>query len=633
TAEKPPEITHDELFRAVTHLAVASLIGKRWKNGSRHEITLALSGFWARAEIERQSAINLIKGICLAADDPDVEDRLRAVHDSYDNLGCGEPTTGIPRLEELLGNKTVTKIQELLNIWNKPGDGLNTVIIPEEPRPLIRLLPPSELYPVDSLGDHLSDVVKAISEIVQVPAALAAGSVLATASLSVQSFANIELPINQGIDKPLSLFLVTVAQSSDRKSTADELALQPIHQYEKELAGIYISEELEFKRKTEAYSTIKNDILKKSRKESKENHSSAVSELSNELSELGNPPEPPLIPHLIIQEPTFESLLKLFKLGRPSLGLFSAEGAQMLGGYSMRDERKAVTSAGLNALWDGQPLKRTRVTDGYYSLDGRRLSLHLMIQPGVAAKLLNDRELEDIGLLSRLLISAPESLAGSRLYREAPRWASETISQFNSVVTEILSKPFPVLEGSQNILNPRSLKMSPESKQIWIDFHDEIEKQMGIGERFEGIKGFAGKLPEHAARIAGILTLIDDLNATEVLGSFMESGCRLARYYASEALRLHQSGFLSSELLEAQKLLDWLHKPPKKTSITLPDIYQFGPTFVRDKTTAGRLTRILEEHNWIRRLSEGIDENGTKRKDAWTIIHQSKAENIELLSC
>ncbi|MET0527707.1 MAG: DUF3987 domain-containing protein, partial [Microvirga sp.] len=40
-------------------------------------------------------------------------------------------------------------------------------------------------------------------------------------------------------------------------------------------------------------------------------------------------------------------------------------------------------------------------------LPGRRLSLHLMVQPDVANLLLCDRLLADQGLLSRLLVTAP----------------------------------------------------------------------------------------------------------------------------------------------------------------------------------------------------------------------------------
>ncbi len=630
STNEPSEETYSDLSKSVKELVAICLVAKRWQSGSRHDLALAFGGFLAHADMEEQNATRLMQGICLAAGDPEVDDRVRALSDSYNKLEEGEPTSGSDRLSDLLSDKIVAKVQQLLDIKSSYDRENSTIDICEEPRPLLRPIEPSDPFPVDYLGEHLSEVVKAICEVVQVPTALATGSVLATASLAVQGFANIVLPISNGVEKPLSLFIVTVAQSSDRKSTADELVLKPICRREKELDANYRREELEFERTNEVYQTIKNEILKK-RKGKINNPKDAIAELDSELSKLGKPPERPLFPYLIVQEPTYEALLQLYKSGLPSIGLFSAEGAQMLGGYSMRDERKSVTAAGLNALWDGYPLKRTRVLDGNYSLDGRRLALHLMIQPGVAAKLFNDAELRDIGLLSRMLITAPESLAGTRRFKEAPEWAILLLNQFEQIIYTLLSRPLPLKEGCRNILNPTALKLCPESRQIWIKFHDEIENEMGDGGRLEEIKGFAGKMPEQAARIAGILTLIDNIESHEVPSPFMESGCRISKYYANESLRLHRTGLLSPRLNEAQRLLDWLHHSQSESQISLSDIYQRGPNSIRDVKGARALVSILEEHGWLRRLPEGTKVKGKQRKEAWEVIFPENGD-IEISS-
>jgi len=60
---------------------------------------------------------------------------------------------------------------------------------------------------------------------VQVPAAMAAQSVLASAALAAQPHADAQLPTGQS--RPLSLFFVTLAPSGDRKSTSDNEAVKP----------------------------------------------------------------------------------------------------------------------------------------------------------------------------------------------------------------------------------------------------------------------------------------------------------------------------------------------------------------------------------------------------------------------
>ena len=98
--------------------------------------------------------------------------------------------------------------------------------VSDEPLPLFPPLPPAERYPVEALGPVLSRAALAIARKVQVPEAIAAQSVLATAALAAQAHADVVLPFGQ--TRPLSLFLVTIAGSGDRKSSADNEALRPI---------------------------------------------------------------------------------------------------------------------------------------------------------------------------------------------------------------------------------------------------------------------------------------------------------------------------------------------------------------------------------------------------------------------
>src|SRR6202007_385888 len=105
------------------------------------------------------------------------------------------------------------------------------------PLPLFPPLQDAEPFPLDVLGPILSRAVKAIANSVQVPDAMAAQSVLAAASLAACAHADVAMPYGQS--RPLSLFLITVAASGDRKSTADNEALWPIRKRKKMLRKEY----------------------------------------------------------------------------------------------------------------------------------------------------------------------------------------------------------------------------------------------------------------------------------------------------------------------------------------------------------------------------------------------------------
>jgi hypothetical protein len=241
------------------------------------------------------------------------------------------------------------------------------------------------------------------------------------------------------------------------------------------------------------------------------------------------------------------------------------------------------------------------------------------VQPEIAQRLLSDLELADQGIISRILVAAPQSLAGMREYRKPDPQSLSAIKLFESVLTAILLKPLPLADNIRNELNPRELPLSKEARGCWIAFHDANEKELGEKGKFAQIKAFAGKLPEHATRMAGILTLIEDLNATEISEKMIDNGCKLATFYAEEALRLFSVGQTSPELMKAQRLLDWLLSRSGDL-ISLPDIYQFGPNCINDAEKARQMVTYLEKNGWLERISEGADIRGQHRRDVWRII-------------
>ena len=59
-------------------------------------------------------------------------------------------------------------------------------------------------------------------------------------------------------------------------------------------------------------------------------------------------------------------------------------------------------------LWQGKPIRRTRAGDGHITLYGRRLAVHLIVQPGVARDFMADPMAADTGFLPRFLMCEPK---------------------------------------------------------------------------------------------------------------------------------------------------------------------------------------------------------------------------------
>lgn len=176
---------------------------------------------------------------------------------------------------------------------------------------------------------------------------------------------------------------------------------------------------------------------------------------------LGIPPTRPLLPIIVIEEPTYEGIVNSLLHGQPSIRLFSDEGGRLIGGYPMNEENRLKTAAGLNELWDGKRMTRVRANESV-SLYGQRSSLHIMVQPEIADELIGDDLLNNVGLLSRCLIAFPQSTIGTRPYKSHDPYSSRRYERYENKIASISRTKPPLQSGTLNELHPPYLKIATE---------------------------------------------------------------------------------------------------------------------------------------------------------------------------
>jgi hypothetical protein len=473
----------------------------------------------------------------------------------------------------------------------------------------MRELPPADVYPVAALGDLLASAAHAIHDKIRAPLAICGQSVLAASTLAVQARANVVLPT--GHPRPLSSYLITIAATGERKSAVDQEALWPLRKREALLREVYGADALVHRNDMEAWENARAVAIKAAKGDR--------ARIRQSLDALGPAPPPPLEPVLTCSEPTYEGMCKLLAVGQPSIGVFAAEGGQFIGGHGMSDDAKLRTAAGLSSLWDGDPIKRVRATDGVTVLPGRRVALHLLAQPDVAAIWLADRMLIAQGLLSRMLVTAPEPASGTRMWREPAPESDAAIKRYGAQLLDILERALPLAPQTRNELAPRTLSLSADARRLWVAFADHVEVRLGVGGELEPVRGLANKLPEHAARIAAVLALIGDIEADDVGANNIEAGIALAQHYAAEAMRLYGANRVSGQIRDAQQLLTWLLTVWQKPRVSLPDIYRRGPNAIREKEHAQRAVTILADHGWLFEAGAG-EIDGTPRRKTWGVV-------------
>jgi hypothetical protein len=376
----------------------------------------------------------------------------------------------------------------------------------EPPRPLMRELPPADPFPVEALGP-LGNAALAIQDLTLAPAALCGDSVLAVGALAAQAHVDVVLPT--GMASPCSLFLLTIGESGERKTAVDRYATRPVVKREKELRALEKVERRTYDNDKAVYEVERKQIL------ADKNLSAHTKRDKLKALPL---PVPPLEPVLTCDEPTVEGLIRLLSVGWPSIGLFSGEGGLFLGGYGMNEDNKLKTAANLCKFWDGETIKRVRAGDGVMVLPGRRLAFHLMCQSSVAARMLSDPLMADCGLLSRMLLSAPDTTCGTRLsnlLRQRPD-SDRDLESYSDRIYGVLAQELPLAEDNNNQLEPRHIPLAADAKRLWWTYADAIEAKIKPGGELEPIRGLANKLAEHAGRIGAILQVISDLNAPKV---------------------------------------------------------------------------------------------------------------------
>lgn len=472
---------------------------------------------------------------------------------------------------------------------------------PEGPIPLVRNVPPGADYPVTSLGP-LAEVAAAVHDMTQAPKALGAQSALGVAALAAQGLANVET-LNG--TSPLSLFLLSVAQSGERKSSGDRIVMQPVNDYQRELSDGYREDYGTYRNRLDIWEARRKSILKQAKSEG----------APADLDALGPEPEPPLYPLIVATDPTVEGITRGLATYRPSLGIFSDEGGMFLGGSGMSDDNRQKTVTTLSAFWDGTAINRTRAADGASTHHGKRLSCHLMVQPVVAAGLLGDKMANGQGFLARFLMTEPRSTIGTRMHREPSPGSKLALDRFARRIDEMLRADFPLREGTRNEIEAPVLHLEPNARALLQAFADQLERAQASGNDLADVRPFASKAAEHAARIAGVLSCY--AGETDVSAATMAHAIELVSYYLGETKRLADAAQLSQETQDAERLREWLSERWVEPFVSATDIAQYGP--FRETKRARKVLATLEQFNWVTPVDGGAEIKGKQRREAFKV--------------
>lgn len=467
-----------------------------------------------------------------------------------------------------------------------------------DPQPLTAKVDP-EPYPLVALPETIRAAVEEVQNFVKAPVPLVASAALAAMSVVCQ--AHIDVERTTKLQGPTSLFLLTIADSGERKTTCDGFFTSALRDYEKEQAEIakpLLSQYQSDMTKWEAKKAGLKEAIKQGAKTGKPN-----TEREKELEELDlSKPEPPRVPRLIRGDDTPENLAWALAKEWPSAGTISSEAGLVLGSHGMGKDSLMRNLGLLNILWDGKSHYIGRRTSESFEVDGVRLTVSLQIQETPIRDFANNSGglARGTGFFSRFLIAWPESTQGTRSFKEAPdSWPA--LAEFNRKLRAVLERPADMTQ--EGMLTPTASRLSVEAKGFWVDFHDVIESELGTGGELCDVRDVASKAADNVARMAALFQLFE-YDGGAVCLEAIEGASRIVAWHLNEARRFFGELALPAELAEAGRLDAWLLaycKSKREDQISVADIQKSGPSGLRTKAKIEAAMNTLEDSNraWL----------------------------------
>ncbi len=469
------------------------------------------------------------------------------------------------------------------------------------PGSLLPSIDPSP-YPIDALPNGIREAVKEVLEFTQCPPALAACSALSALSLAAQHLADVKRA--EGLISPVSIYTLAVAESGERKTSVDRHFTSAISQWESHQAEL-LKDDIKRQYVNHQAWTMQFEGLKQKIKETAKKQN-PTDVLTRQLHELKfDEPEAIRVPRLIYGDVTPEQLAFSLAKGWPSAGVLSSEAGIVFGSHGMSGDSAMRSMSQINVLWEGGKLNIDRRTSDSYSVQGARLTMGLAVQADTVKNFFdNSKQLaRGTGFAARFLIAWPDSTQGSRLYKEPPK-AWPNLTRFNQRITDLLDR-LPTLNDAGGIA-PKTLEFTHEAKKVWIDFHDEVERELKQDGAMSDLKDVASKAADNVARIAALFHLFEGRGTDNINAELVEAASDIVTWHLFEAKRFLQEIAIPSHIANAIKIDNYILRYCREHNtnvIQQNHIRKHGA--IRDTKLLKDALNDLAEANRIRIVLEG----------------------------
>lgn len=475
-------------------------------------------------------------------------------------------------------------------IWNEP-----VPIIPRKP----------DHFNPDWLPNLLGPYAEAIAESIQVPIDMPGMALLAT--LSVCNSRKYEIRVNEDHIEPINLFCVIVAEPSERKSGVLSEVTRPILEFEENQNASII--------KDIARSRSEKSIIEKELRDLEEQASKDPSKKKDAISKAEELQcfREIKSKRYLVDDVTIEKLASMLYEYDGRMGIFSGEG-NIFDVFSGQYKSGQQNFDCVLKAYSGEPLRVDRL--GRPSEYVRRPSLTMLlgIQPSVLETIVNNKAFIGKGLISRIMLTIPESRIGSRKYKTEPIPA-EFRNYYKKLIDDLMNIQH---EEAQVLCLSSAAKIEVEK------FHYETESRM-LND-MEEIRAFGGKLIGLVHRIAANLHIARhplDANQYPVSVETINNAIAIGRYATSHTFKaMDKSKNLMNET--CRYIVDKIAGNGEQKSISKRELLRLCRKF-KSSDDINSALQILQEFGYLELVQDQTSGPGRPTEEYLINPHVYKA--------
>ncbi|HEQ1858313.1 TPA: DUF3987 domain-containing protein [Providencia alcalifaciens] len=440
-------------------------------------------------------------------------------------------------------------------------------------------------YPVDAFPPVLNKLINSLHTETQIPVELIGSVTLGAVSLACQSLIEVIQP-HTNMPEPCSLYLMTIAESGEGKTTINKLIMKPFYDFQSDLKKEYEINLASYNSNYDLWKVEQQALNSNLRKAIRKQSSGELEKTRIKEHKKSEPKHPKRLT-LIYEDITLKALVE--GLGEhPEAGIISDEAVTFFKGDLKNNPGL------LNKAWDNELFDFRRADHEIYQIKPR-LTFSLMSQPDIFNDYINKNIniARGSGFLSRFIfcnVSKNTSSSIVPINKNNKKYLSNFYERMKTLIDASKEK---LKNGDESKVQ---FNISEEVLQRWNDYRNDIKLKTLENSEWEHIRDIALKASSNLLRISAILQYIAQEEPHEISNVALTNSINIINWHLEQACRIF---YPKSERYQFEKdvreLYLWIKNRIEQNggfAFPLNEIEKFGPNRLR---RIDKLKPVLEQ--------------------------------------